>query len=150
MDVVSSLDLADRILALQAVRMFVDVDVADLEQIAETLIEKRYEPDETIFRRGDWEDDMILVVSGEVHLAGDVPIAPRGPGEHIGELAMLRHQPRSLTATAGPEGMHGLVVDCRVLERLVEDRPQIAASMLGTLAEILAAAEASAGQGPQG
>jgi CRP-like cAMP-binding protein len=145
MDVVSSLDLADRILALQAVRMFADVDVADLEQIAESIIEKRYESGETIFRRGDWEDDMILVVSGNVNLTGDIPIAARGPGEHIGELAMLRHQPRSLTATAGPDGMHGLVVDCRVLERLVEDRPQIAASMLGTLADILAAAEASAG-----
>ncbi len=123
--------------------MFTEVGVGDLEQIAESLTEKRYEPGELIFRRGDWEDDMILVVSGEVHLAGDVPIPPRGPGEHIGELAMLRHQPRSLSATAGSEGMHGLVMDCRVLERLVEERPQIAASMLSTLAEILAISESA-------
>ena len=82
MDVVASLDLADRILALQAVRMFSAVDIGDLQQIAESLVEKRYEPGETIFSRGDWEDDMILVVAGEVHLAGDVEIPPRGPGEH--------------------------------------------------------------------
>ena len=140
MDVVSSLDLPDRILALQAVRMFAELGVSDLEQIAESLVERRYEPHEVIFRRGDWEDDMILVVSGEVALAGDVPIAPRGPGEHIGELAMLRHQPRSLTATAGPGGMHGLVMDCRVLERLVEERPKIGTAMLATVADLLAAA----------
>lgn len=138
MDVVSSLDLPDRVLALQAVRMFSELEVSDLQQIAEALIEKQFEPGEVIFRRGDWEDDMILVVSGQVILKGDVPIAPRGPGEHIGELAMLRHQPRSLTATAGPKGMHGLVMDCRVLERLIEERPQIGTAMLATLAEILA------------
>lgn len=140
MDVLSSLDIADRVLALQAVPMFADVDVADLEQIAQAVEERRYGPHETIFRRGDWEDDMMLIVSGEVHLAGDVPMPTRGAGEHIGELAMLRHQPRSLTATAGADGMHGLVVDCRVLESLIEDRPQIAIAMLGTLADILAEA----------
>lgn len=120
--------------------MFAALEVADLEQIAESLVEKRFEPGEVIFRRGDWEDDMILVVAGQVSLAGDVPMAPRGPGEHIGELAMLRHQPRSLTARAGPAGMVGLVMDCRMLERLIEDRPQIGTAMLATLSEILAAA----------
>lgn len=140
-DVVDSLDIADRILALQAVPMFSTVAVADLQQIAECVEERRYGSNELIFRRGDWEDDMIMIVSGEVVLEGDVPMAPRGPGEHIGELAMLRHQPRSLTATAGPEGMHGLVMDCRLLESLVEQRPQIATAMLATLADILAATE---------
>lgn len=140
MDVVWSLDIADRIVALQSVSMFSAVDIADLEQIVEALVEKRFEPGERIFQRGDWEDDMIFVISGEAHLAGDTPLAVRGPGEHIGELAMLRHQPRSLTATAGPDGMHGLVMDCRSLERMVEERPQIAVSMLKTLADMLAAA----------
>ena len=138
MDVLASLDIADRILALQAVPMFSGIAVADLEQIAAVVEERRYEPNEVIFRRGDWEDDMIMIVSGLVHLTGDVPVAPRGPGQHIGELAMLRHQPRSLTATAGTDGMHGLVMDCRVLESLIEERPQIADAMLGTLADILA------------
>lgn len=138
MDVVDSLDIADRILALQAVPMFSSVDISDLERIAERVEERRYGPREIIFRRGDWEDDMIMIVSGEVHLSGDVPISPRGPGEHIGELAMLRHHPRSLTAVAGDAGMHGLLMDCRVLENLVQQRPQIATAMLATLADILA------------
>ncbi len=141
MDVVASLDIADRILALQAVPMFSGVAVADLERIAERVEERRYGPHELIFHRGDWEDDMIVIVSGQVQLTGDVPIAPRGPGQHIGELAMLRHQPRSLTATAGDVGMHGLVIDCRMLETLMEERPQIAMAMLSTLAEILADAK---------
>lgn len=141
MDTVASLDIADRVLALQAVPMFSGVALPDLEQIAESVVECHYEPGEVVFRRGDWEDDMILIVAGEAHLAGDVPIPNRGPGEHIGELAMLRHRPRSLTATAGPEGMQALVMDCRMLERLIEDRPQIATAMLQTLAEILAEVE---------
>ena len=138
MDVIASLDLADRIVALRAVTLFSEVDVDDLEQIADSVEERRYEPDEVIFRRGDWEDDMIMIVTGEVHLSGDVELPTRGPGQHIGELALLRHQPRSLTAVAGADGMHGLVMDCRVLERLIEARPRIAVAMLGTLADILA------------
>lgn len=138
MDLVASLDIADRIVALKAVTLFSAVDIVDLEQIAESVEERRYEPAEVIFRKGDWEDDMIVIVDGAVELAGDVDLPPRGPGQHIGELAVLRHQPRSLTATAGPTGMHGLVMDCRVLERLIEARPQIAVAMLGTLAEFLA------------
>lgn len=141
MDVVASLDIADRVVALQAVTLFSAVDIDDLRQIAESLEERRYEPGEVIFRRGDWEDDMIIIVDGEVGLAGDVDLPPRRPGEHIGELAVLRHQPRSLTATAGPAGMHGLVMDCRVLERLIEARPQIAIAMLGTLSELLATSQ---------
>lgn len=141
MDVITTLDLADRILALQAVPLFSEVDVADLEQIAAFVEERRYEPGEVIFRQGDWEDDMIMIVAGDVHLTGEVEMPPRGSGQHIGELALLRHQPRSLTATAGSEGLHGLVVDCRVLERLIEARPQIAVAMLGTLADILAATQ---------
>ena len=81
-------------------------------------------------------------VTGSAAIPGpDIVPAARGPGEHIGELAMLRHQPRSLTAIAGPDGMHGLVMDCRLLESLVEQRPQIATAMLTTLADILAETE---------
>lgn len=132
------MDAADRIMALQAVPLFAQVDIADLRHIAENVEERRYVADETIFTKGDPDDDLIMIVSGEVHLIGAISPDPRGPGEHIGELALLRHQPRSLTATAGSEGMHALVMDCQVLERLIEARPQIAISMLGTLADILA------------
>lgn len=118
--------------------MFSAVDIADLNQVAASVEERRYAPNETIFKRGDWEDDMIMIVAGEVQLEGDVAMAPRGPGEHIGELAMLRHQPRSLTAVAGPTGMHGLAIECRVLENLIEQRPEIAMAMLSTLADMLA------------
>lgn len=145
-EVISSLDTADRILALQAIAMFAGLNVADLEQLAECVVERRYEPAEVIFRRGDWEDDMIMIVSGEAQLNADVAMEPRGQGEHIGELAMVRHQPRSLTAVAGSDGMHGLAIDCRVLEELIEERPQIAIAMLGTLADLLAEVE----EGPGG
>jgi CRP-like cAMP-binding protein len=141
MDVVASLDIADRILALQAIPMFSVVDVMDLEQIGELVVECRYGPNEVVFRRGDLEDDMIMIVSGDVTLTSDVPVASRGPGQYIGELAMLRHSVRTLTAVAGPEGMHGMVMNCRLLEGLMEARPQIATAMLRSLADMLASAE---------
>lgn len=135
------MDIADRILALQAIPMFSAVDLRELEHIAELVVECRYGPNEVVYRRGDSEDDMIMIVSGDVTLTSDVPVAPRGPGQYIGELAMLRHSPRTMTAMAGPEGMHGMVMNCRLLEALMEARPQIGTAMLRSLAEMLASAE---------
>ncbi len=122
--------------------MFAKLDVADVERIVESIVERRYAPGEVVFRRGDLDDDLTMIVSGEVALSvgADDKVIVRGPGEFIGELALLRRQPRSVTVTAGPDGMHGLVMDRRMLEAILEERPQIAAAMLRTLAERLAQA----------
>lgn len=140
MKIVDSLDTADRVMAIQRVPMFADLDIPDLERIVESIVERRYAPDEVVFRRGDIGDDLTMIVSGDVRLrvSTDETEIVRGPGEFVGELALLRRQPRSVDVIAGPDGMHGLVMDCRMLESILEERPQIAVVMLESLAERLA------------
>lgn len=135
----ASLDLADRVVAIQRVPMFAEVDVRDLESISDCVDECRYDPHEVIFRHGEWGDDMLMIVSGDVVLTTrEGKAITRGPGEYVGELALLRHQPRSVDATAGPNGLHALVMDCRMLETILEERPRVATAMVRTLADRLA------------
>ena len=138
-----TLDLMDRVLAIQKVPMFSDVDPEDLERIAAATTERHYEADEVIFREGDHGDEMLLIIRGEVNVSrernGETEyIRTYGPGNHVGELALLRRRPRASDVIAGAEGVHTLVLRNPELHSILEERPAVAMSMLGTLAERIA------------
>lgn len=144
MEVLGTLGIAERVVAVQKVSMFSQLPVSDLERIAELSAERRYESGQVVFRFGDPDHFLIMVVTGGVTLSGGQgqKIETRGPGEYVGELALLRHLPRSMTATAGPDGMHGLTMNCQTLESIIEERPSIATALAKSLADKLASLEA--------
>ena len=58
----------------------------------------------------------------------------------VGELAIFREAPRVADVVAGPDGVSGLVIDAATLDRILQERPQIALSLLAALADKLAEA----------
>ncbi|HJU51701.1 MAG TPA: HEAT repeat domain-containing protein [Acidimicrobiia bacterium] len=128
----------DRVLALQRVAMFSEVDPEDLEKIALATVERRYEANEVIYHEGDVGDEVLVIVSGEVEIRhGRDEIRSYGAGELVGELAFLRRAPRSADVVAGDDGVQGLVLGSSELQGILEERPEVAMSMLATLAERL-------------
>lgn len=143
MQEIDTLDLVKRVLVLQRVALFSAIDPEDMERIALVVTERHYQAEELVFREGEESDEILLIVSGEVvvsRMRGDerVLIRTYGPGDHVGELAMLRGQPRASDVTAGPDGVHCLMLRAPEFQAILEERPEVAMAMLGTLAERLA------------
>lgn len=129
----------DRVLALQRVAMFSEIDPEDLERVASVTTERRYEANEVIYHEGDTGNEMLVIVTGEVEVRrGREPVIRTfGAGQHVGELALLRRGTRSADVIARADGVLGLALGASELEGILEERPEAAMAMLATLAERL-------------
>lgn len=140
---IDSLSLMDRVLALQRVLMFSDLDPEDLESIAKVTAEVHYSPDESVYIEGEEGLEMTLIIKGAAIVSRDRDgirheITRYGEGEHVGELALLRGGQRSTDVRAGDEGLHGLVINKADLLEILEERPSVTMGMLSTLTSRLA------------
>ena len=89
-------------------------------------------------------DELVVIVEGEVMVVhGEGPdarlIRTYGVGDHIGELAVLRAQPRAATVIACDDGVFGLAIGGAGLRAILEERPEAAMGMLATLADRISA-----------
>jgi CRP-like cAMP-binding protein len=120
------------------------LDVHQLGLIAAKLRSAHYREGEVILREGEPGDAFYIIRGGRVAITttgGGVEtlVEERGPGEYIGEIALLRRAPRTATARALSD-LDVWVLDAedfdRVVARQVDARPGLqreAARRLGNL-----------------
>ncbi|MBI1818323.1 MAG: MMPL family transporter [Deltaproteobacteria bacterium] len=91
-----------------------------------------------ITRRGEIKPELYVLLNGraEVQREGGLVIRTMGRGDVIGEMGLLRKQPRSADVIAG-EDMDYLVLDERFLQRIQRRYPRIAAKVFLNLTRIL-------------
>ena len=108
-----------------------------LEQVASITTELRLPEGTTLMTEGTMAHEFIMIVSGTASVQrGGTTIADLGPGDVLGELALIMHRPRTATGVATSD-MEVLVVDARSFGPLLDEVPGLARQLLTTVAERL-------------
>jgi CRP/FNR family cyclic AMP-dependent transcriptional regulator len=107
---------------------------------------REFAPGDVLFREGEPGDVMFVVQTGAVKIAKDVGgqekvLAILGPGEFLGEMAILNGKPRTATATV-VETARCLVIGARMLEQMIAKNSEIAIRLVKKLARRLDSADA--------
>lgn len=108
-------------------------------------IGEHYAPGQVLFHEGERGDVMYVVQSGAVRISKrvggqDKLLAVLGPGEFLGEMAILNGKPRTATATA-VEPTRCLVIEPQTLEDMVVKNSEIALRLIKKLAKRLDSAD---------
>ena len=92
---------APEVALLGSLPLFAPLPPPTLEYLAGRLVRRRFTAGETILTRGERGDAFFVIAEGTVEVApAEGPIRRLGPGEHFGEIALLREVPRTATVVA--------------------------------------------------
>jgi HEAT repeat protein len=143
----TTLPLMERVLFLRKMPLFADLPPEDLRPIASIAEEDAFADGEILAQQGDPGDTAHLIVSGEVSIVvrrgkdSAKPVAVRGPGEVIGEMALIASRPRMASLVAkGP--VRVLTIARRQFEALLRERPEISLAVMRVLCQRLTDREA--------
>jgi CRP-like cAMP-binding protein len=133
-------DASDRIASLRAIPMFAGLSDEALGRVAETMTEVEAAPGQVLIPQGRAGSGLLVVQQGTVMVERPgKPVIELGPGEFVGELALLT--PEGLhTARVRAKGSGVLLAIARSdFARLLEAEPKIAMAVISALAARLAA-----------
>lgn len=142
-DTLPTVSIMERILFLRRVPLFADLPPADLEQIAGVAGEITFAEGDQLVTQGELGEELYILVSGEVRVvvaeedsSEPVELVRRGPGEYVGEMAVISEEPRMASLIAA-EGVRALYIDKSQFRQLLRRRPQISLAVIEVLCERL-------------
>ena len=131
---------------LHSVPLFSRFDHKHLQRLGMLTEEVDVPPGKVLIRQGELGDDLMVLVKGLVVVERDgEKINKLGTGEFFGEIALIERGPRTATVTAETP-CRLLVLNHRSFHALMEEFPEVAASVLLTLAHRLRSLEPTAVQ----
>lgn len=83
---------------LARMRLFRPLSDRELLRVLQVTDVSSYENDQVVMEQGAPGEELYIVLEGSVKVfRGDTAIATLAPGDHVGEMALVRNQPRSAT-----------------------------------------------------
>jgi CRP-like cAMP-binding protein len=120
--------------ALKRAPLFEDLSRRELTQLARMSDDLELPAGKVLCKEGDIGQEFFVIVEGEVDVKRKGRrLATRGPGEFVGEIALLEDTPRMATVTAKTP-LRCFVLTRRHFRDLVETNPAVERKVLRTLA----------------
>jgi CRP/FNR family transcriptional regulator, cyclic AMP receptor protein len=131
-------ETAETIELLGRVPLLSGLSEAELERVAQVAVPRSFPRGSRVFHEGDASDACYIIRSGEVRVTREhsdgraIALATLGPGEIVGELAMLDGEVRSASVEALSDA-ELLAVAARDMRGLLERNPAITAKLVVAL-----------------
>ena len=141
MDTLNTVSILERIMLLREIPIFADLSPEDLKSVAEIAREEFYPQDTDIFHQGDEGSMMYVIVEGHLHVLSKTDdkehiVADRGPGEFVGEMAVIESAPRSATLRTAGE-VRVLSIDGETFKGILHERPDVSFAVLRNISRRL-------------
>jgi CRP/FNR family cyclic AMP-dependent transcriptional regulator len=130
---------------IKQVPLFSDLDKKELQGLASSMKERRFDPGSTIAVEGQTGVGFFIIEEGEatISVKGE-ELNTLGPGDYFGEVALIDDGARTATITAkSPLKCYGIT--SWEFRPLVEQNADLGWKMLQTMAKMLRASEQRAG-----
>lgn len=119
---------------LKRVPLFAGLSARDIEQVGRLAEEVDLPRDKVLMREGASGDEFFIVVEGTVRIErGGAGLRSMGPGDFLGEIALIDNGPRTATATAETP-LKVFVLAHREFHSLMDGYPTIRACVFEALA----------------
>ena len=119
---------------LASVPLFAGCTTKELRDIAKATVELSLDEGKEFVTQGDVGREAFIIVEGKADvLRGGTKIAELGPGNCVGELALLDHGPRTATVVAATP-LTVLVLGPREFSGLLDEVPALTHKILAALA----------------
>jgi signal transduction histidine kinase len=138
--------VTDTLDALGRVPLFAQLGPDELEAIVASGEARRVEAGEVVFRRGDAADGLLVVLEGELRIFNadenadetnaEVELGRAGPGEYVGEIALLDGGLRSASVAAS-QSSELFVLQRSAFLHLLESRAGVLATVLGNVLRLV-------------
>lgn len=127
----------EKIDLLRTVPLFAGLDDRELERVSTLADIVDLPADRPLMTQGQQGWEMFIVVSGSARIERDgQSLGERGPGEVLGEIALLDGGPRTATVTLSQQSRL-LVVARREFQSLMDEFPEIRLRVLEAVAHRL-------------
>jgi len=127
---------------LRSVPLFSECSKRELGDVAELADELSVPAGTALMREGERGREFVVLVEGTVKVTRKGrKVAELGDGDFVGEIALVADVPRTATVVASSP-LRMLVVSDRAFQRLLRQQPALAAKVMRSLGERLAAMSA--------
>ena len=141
MDTLKTVSILERILLLREIPIFAGLSSEDLKHVAEIAHEEWYPQNTDIFHQGDEGSMMFVIVDGRLQVVRNMDgknqvLAERGPGDFVGEMAIIESAPRSATLHTLSE-VRVLAIDDETFKGILRERPDVSFAVLRNISRRL-------------